>query len=131
MLFLFGLFLFTTLFFVGFVLCFNVHLFLQDKHIAAFFGLKFFFGVTTNEDAYHAGKQHFTNAIMKYAKLGKTQNQRVLYLASMQLDWILSLIPSTQNEDPVENEDGDDGGDDLQFVSSLVSFFVSSLIVLV
>ena len=94
---------------VGIFLCFawllclrfcmnvNVHCFsIKERHIAAFFAMKFFFGITTNSDAYDAGRLYFSSTLATYGKISKENKQKVYYMCECQAMWLRSLIPDTE-----------------------------------
>ena len=87
--------------------------FTKAKHIAAFFGLKFFFGVTTNSDAYDAARVHFAETLVKYSKLSKEHKQKIFHLAELQLQWVDTLMPDTEAVNVAIAKSSDDGDEEV------------------
>ena len=88
---------------------------IKERHIAAFFAMKFFFGITTNSDAYDAGRLHFSSTLATYGKISKENKQKVYYMCECQGRWLNSLIPDTEDANVAmakSSADDDFEGDD-------------------
>ena len=96
----------------------------QDKHVGAFFALKYFFAVTTDSDAYDAGMDNFVETFSKYAT-EKTERQMIYYLCSQQLEWFQSLIPAPTFENADHPPDQADDDSDIEVVAEFVTFVCS------
>ena len=81
---------------------------IKERHIAAFFAMKFFFGITTNSDAYDAGRLHFSSTLATYGKISKENKQKVYYMCKCRGKWLNSLLPHKSDD----GSEGDDQGSD-------------------
>ena len=85
------------------------------------------FGFTTNADAYAAGKINFVDSMVRYCMRGEKKDQsnakkKVFYLATEQLEWLISLYPSEGDVEETSISVQEEAELDVTFVSEYANF---------